>query len=289
MKIKALIVLLSGAVLLYSCRGNSGYSTLEDNTTDTALVAADSTEFAQAKLVKTADLTFTVKNVEQAAGQISALARQYQGLVTHHHMRSFAQNTKVVRINRDSVMRVAAYSTEADMTVKVPSEKLDEFMNKVGQMGTHVMARNMDIEDQSLIYLESQLKLNSRKELVTQQKKGRIKLKAPEDALIFKDALVDEQVNTRRIDDAVKYSVVSLNFSQNNTVMKEIIVNDDVSDYRGPFFSRLGLAMQAGINLFTDVIVGLADFWLFLLAGIIIWILVARLTRKHTVLPLTKH
>lgn len=272
MKIKALIMLLCGAVVLHSCKRYSGYDAMDNESSDTALVQADSTEFSQAKLVKTAEMSFEVKNVVQTSEQLSALTAQYGGMVMHHHMRSYSQNMHDVQISRDSVMRVSAFSTEADMTVKVPSQKLDEFMNKAGRMSTHVLARNMDIEDRSLIYLESQLRLDSRKELLGQQKKGRIKLQSPEDVLVFKDGLVDEQINKRRIDKAVKYSTVGLKFSQHNTISKEVIANDDPSVYRAPFLNRLGLAMLSGVQLFTDVVVGLAHLWLFIISGIIIFI-----------------
>ena len=38
-------------------------------------------------------------------------------------------------------MRVTSFNTTADMTVKVPSAKLDDFMNQVAQMGIYVNNR----------------------------------------------------------------------------------------------------------------------------------------------------
>lgn len=285
MKIKALIMLLSGAVLLYSCHGNSGYEAMDKASSDTNLVQADSTAFNQAKLVKTADMDLKVKDVAKAGEQISTLTTQYGGMVMRHHMQSYPHNVNNVRKSRDSVLRVSAFSTSADMTVRVPSARLDEFMTRVAKMGTYVTVRNMDIEDMSLTYLESQLKMDSRQELVKQQKQGRIKLKHPEDILIFKDGLVDEQINKHRIDDAVKYSNVSLCFSQPNTIVQETVANDDTAAYRVPFFSRLSLALLSGVNLFADVVVGLAHLWLFMLAGIVVWIVAARYVRKQALIP----
>src|SRR5205814_603803 len=108
---------------------------------------------------------------------ISALTTGVNGMVMHHQMGSTAERSLDVHISDDSVMRVTSFNTSAEMTVKIPCSKLEEFMNQVGHMGIYVNNRGMDITDKSLDYLSSQLKLKSRTELVSQQKKGKIIIK----------------------------------------------------------------------------------------------------------------
>jgi hypothetical protein len=119
--------------------------------------------------------------------------------------------------------------------------------------------------------LSTRLKLNDRKELIDQQKTGKIKIKNPADVLALKDDIVDQQINNRRIDDAVKYSVVGLDFYQNGIIIKEVVANDDPSAYNIPFFQRLGLAFENGWSMFVDVMIGLTNLWVFVLAAIVIW------------------
>jgi hypothetical protein len=171
-------------------------------------------------------------------------------------------------------MRVTSFNTNADMTVKIPSSKLDEFMNQVAHMGIYVNDRSMDITDKSLDYLSAQLKLKSRTELVNQQKKGKIIIKKPEDVLNLKDDMIDQQIGARQIDDAVKNSIVTLSFYESNTINKEIIANDDPSAYNLQFFKRLGMAIENGWAVFVDVIIGIADLWVFIVAGIGVWIII---------------
>jgi len=167
------------------------------------------------------------------------------------------------------------------MIVKIPSEKIDEFMNAVGRMGIYVNARRMDIENKSLDYLSSQMKLNSRKELISQQKAGKVVFKNPDAVLDLKDGLVDEQINNRKIDDAVKYSTISLDFYQSNTISKEVIVNDDPETYKLPFGNRLVIAFNEGWDIFKDVVTVLANMWVFIIAGIGIWFGVRWYKRKY--------
>jgi hypothetical protein len=271
MKTKFLIP-LAGLAFLCACKGKSGSYEVVNNSGSADSVRKDS--IAGPKLVKTAGIHFKVKNVQQTAEHITALTRSFSGMVIHHQMGSTAERSDDIRISNDSVMRVTAFNTTAEMTVKIPSTKLDDFLNQVGHMGIYVNDRNMDVTDKSLDYLSAQLKLKDRAELVSQQKKGKIIIKKPEDVLNLKDDMIDQQIGNRQIDDAVKNSIVTLSFYQSNTINKEIIANDDPSAYNLPFFRRLGLALANGWGIFVDVMIGIANLWVFILAGTGVWLLV---------------
>jgi hypothetical protein len=280
MKTKFLIP-LAGLAFLCACHGKSGSYEVVNNSSSADSVSKADTVSAP-KLVKTAGIRFKVKSVQQTAEHITALTTGINGMVIHHQMGSTAERSEDVRISNDSVMRVTAFNTTAEMTVKIPSAKLDEFLNQVGRLGVYVNDRTMDISDKSLDYLSAQLKLKSRAELVSQQKKGKIIIKKPEDVLNLKDDMIDQQIGNRQIDDAVKNSIVTLSFYQSNTINKEVIANDDPSAYNLPFFRRLGLAIENGWGLFVNVIIGLANLWVFILAGVGVWILVRNIRAGKT-------
>ncbi|HEY4322775.1 MAG TPA: DUF4349 domain-containing protein [Mucilaginibacter sp.] len=285
MKKRILIPLLAGLALLWACKGKgtAEYEVVNNSrTADTTKI--DSAATSQPKLVKTAGIHFKVKNVQQTAERISALATSLNGMIVHHQMTSTNQRSQDIRISDDSVMRVTSFSTVADITVKIPQAKLEDFMNQVSRMGIYITNRSMDITDKSLDYLSSQLKLKNRTELVNQQKKGKVIIKKPEDVLLLKDDMIDEQINNMGINDAVKTSVITLSFYQSNTINKEIIANDDPSAYNLPFFKRLGMAIENGWELFVDVIVGLANLWVFILAGVGLWIVIRNYRSKKPVL-----
>jgi hypothetical protein len=280
MKNKMLTMLLAGVVLLAACKGKNYES---DNTsTESVSVKTDSVS-GQPKIVKTAQIGFKVKNVQESSEKVVALTNQYKGSITHRQTTSSVNRSNDVRVSDDSVMKVSAINTNCEITAKIPSEKLDEYMDKVSHMGIYVSLRRMDMEDKTLDYLSSQLKVNGRKEFLNQHTKGKVVIKNPADVLMLKDDLIDQQISNRKIDDAVKYSVVSLNFYQSNTILKEIVANDDPSAYNISFFKRLGLAFSNGWYIFKEVILMLINVWVFVAAGIIIW-LVLRVYRKRMLL-----
>jgi len=281
MKAKILIP-LAGLALFCACKGKTGCEFV-NNSSSADSAKMDTTIAAGPKLVKTACMHFKVKNVQQTGERIIALTATYNGMMMHHQMGSTSERSLDIRISNDSVMRVTSFYTTANITVKVPSEKLDEFMNKVAGMGVYVNNRSMDITDKSLDYLSAQLKLKSRNELVSQQKKGKVIIKNPANVLLLKDEMVDQQISSRQIDDAVKESVVNLSFYQSNTINKEVIANDDPSAYNLSFFRRVGMAIENGWNLFVDVVVGLTNLWVFIGAGFGVWTVVKYYRRKKQV------
>jgi hypothetical protein len=283
MKAKILMMMLAGA-LLAACKGSGSYESM-DNVADT--VATTDANLTEPKLVKTAGINFKVKNVQQSSEKITSLTNQYKGMVMSHSVNSNINSTSDKRVSEDSVMRISAFYTSAQMTVKVPSAKLDEYLDSVAKLGVYVSTRSMDIEDKSLDYLSARMKLNSRKDMVDQQKKGKIVIKDPSAVLNLRDDLVDEQIYNRRIDEAVKYSVVNLSFYQSNTIFKEIIANDDPSSYNLPFFKRVGLALNNGWYIFKEALLVLANVWVFVLAGVALWQIIIYYRRKRHAVPNT--
>jgi hypothetical protein len=276
MKTKLLIMLTAACVVLAACKGKSGSYEFVNNSkamssaADSAL-ATDSAKVPVTKLIKTAEINFKVKAVRKVGEDIAALTTQYGGMVMHHHVQSTAASTRDVHISNDSIMRIAAFNTTGEMTVRVPSAKLEDYMTRVSKMGVYVNISTMDIEDKTLDYLSSQLKLKDREELVSQQKSGKIKIKSPTDVLLLKDDMVDQRIEGLRTDAAVKFSVISLNFYQSDTISKEIIANDDPSAYNIPFGQRLSLAFANGWAIFVDLLIGLANIWMFIFIGLVAW------------------
>jgi len=271
MKSTTLITLLAGIVLLGACKSKNYEAVNDSRSADTAAIAvADSA--AMNKLVKTADIHFKVKDVQQTGENISALTIKENGMVMHHDMTSAEQQTNDIRLNDDSVMRVSAFNTIADMTVKIPADKIEDFLNSVSHMSMYVNVRRMNIEDKSLDYLSARMKLDNRKEFVAAQKTGKVVIKDPNAVLNLKDDMVDGLIDNRKIDDAVKYSTISLSFYQSNTINKEIIANDDASSYHLPFWNSTVLAFGNGWFYFNQLLIILIDMWVFILIGAGAWL-----------------
>lgn len=282
MKTKIICLGICFALFLAGCSGRKSNYEIANSTADSARMDAKTdTALSAPKLVKTANMNFKVKNVQHACEDISALTASYKGMVMHHAMQSAVQRSYNNPISHDSVMHVSSYNTTADMTVRIPSEKMDEFMNAIGKTAIYINTRNMDIEDKTLDYLASNLKVQSRSEIIAKQKTNNIKIKNAESVMALKDDLIDQKINNRRIDYETKYSTISLSFYQTNTIAKEIVVNDDPASFRVPFFAQLGNSIVNGWAGFNDVIIFLANLWVLFVLAAIAWYGYFMYKRKH--------
>ena len=243
-------------------KNKSGYEVVNNSSADS--IAVDHVETLQPKLVKKGSMRIKVKNVEQASNYITGLTSGYHGMVIQHEMNASEEGRNNVRLSNDSVLRIITLNKNANIVVRIPTEKLDEFMDKIASIGVYVNNRYMEVSDKSLDYLSSQLKLKNRAELVSQQKSGKIIIKNPANVLLLKDEMIDQQIANRTIDDEVKNTTISLNIYQSNIINKEVIANDDPSAYNLPFPQRLLMALQNGWTIFVDIVVGLANLWVFI-------------------------
>ncbi|MDN5286848.1 MAG: hypothetical protein JWR38_3122 [Mucilaginibacter sp.] len=280
MKTKIAILLLAGGFLLGACKGRgSGYSadSKRDNADSVSVPGTDAS--VQSKLAKTADMRFKVKDVRQTAENIAALTIKNNGMVMHHQMQANITGSQDIHISNDSVMHISSINTVADMTVSIPPDHVEDFMNQVARMGIYVNARKMDIEDKSLDYLSSKLKRNNREAFVAQQNKNVDKDASKE--LVMKDDIVDNKISNLKIDKESRYSTIILSFYQSNSVVKEVVANDDPAAYQLPLFKRLISSLAYGWSVFAELILWLANLWVFILAGIGIWLLFRFYKRKH--------
>ena len=219
----------------------------------------------QTKLVKTANMNFKVSDVKIGSSIITALTLKYKGMVMHHSTQSSINRTERLPLTADSVMLVSSYYTNADIVVKVPSLDVDDFMDQVSKMAIYVNSRNMDIQDKTLDYLSAKMKMENRSAIIAQQKGGKIIVKNPTAVMDLKDDMIDQEINNERIDEAVKYSTLALNFYQSNTIAHEVIANDDPSNFRLPFFTRLGRSFANGWVIFCDTVICITNLWMFVL------------------------
>jgi len=285
MKTKFLIP-LAGLALLCACKGKGSSGENADTTkevrSETKVIHSDTIQ-NHPKVVKTADMRFQVKSVRQTTEQITALTESYNGQVIHHLMRSTTGDSVDVRKSDDSIMRVTLINSTAEMTVKLPPANLVDFMNKVAQLGIRVNDQKMDVTDKSLDYLSTRLKLKNQNELVNDQKKTTIGKKDPDNLLAFKNSMVDQQINNRKIDDSVKFSTVILSFYETNAINKRMMADNNLADYQQPFLKRFGMSFENGWNVFVEILIGMSNFWILIPIGIVIWLAIRYFKRKALV------
>jgi len=94
-------------------------------------------------VVRTGNVTLRVKDVAQSVNQVGALAEQYGGYVVNSNQWSEGE------------------TTQATMTIRVPAEKFDEVLQKLGTFATKVISANITGEDVSQEYYDIEARLKA--------------------------------------------------------------------------------------------------------------------------------
>lgn len=243
-------------------------------------LVADSPE-SKAKLVKTADLELKVKDVYKSSSNIQQSVKKLGGLVMHTDIKTSEMNSKSIPVSDDSLQVVSTYNIEAQMTVRVPSENLDDFVQAAAYDAILISTATVDIDDRTFDYLGSALKQQSRQQILNKElKKDTLKTNDVLQLANQQDAVIDEKMNNRRTDVSVRYSTVSLRFYQNSILRKEIIPNNDLSAYHLPVKQRFSDAFESGFNFFLSIIIGIAYIWPAFLFGAAGWITYRYMQRR---------
>jgi hypothetical protein len=232
------------------------------------------------KLVKTGNLHFKVKDIQQSSKAVSNLAKELGGMVFNQSLEHTETGKSELKISADSLMTVTVFKPQADITLRVPSQNLEEFMYRVTGLGYFTSSSKLQIDDQSLQYLENLLKQKNRSE--TLSKPGMQKDNSLTDlqAIKVKDETIDRQINNRTIDADAQYSTVTLSLFQNSLVKKEVIANYVVADYKLPFAQRIGNAMKSGWEYFLSFIIVIANLWMFIFIGCVAFLCYRFLQQK---------
>lgn len=229
-------------------------------------------------------MRFRVKNVQNIKEQLSKTIKLQGGSVAEFSIQSSILQTDKIKQSADSLKEITSYRTDGYLVAKVPSEKLDEFTNTIANMAVFVDSQSMKMDDQSLAYLSNRMKARNRVEASNQI--GSIPSRRTaniETSLALKDDYVDRELDNRSINARVNYSTITLNFYQDNTVKTMIVGNDDLYDYRPAFADRFWLSIANGWTFFVEIILALANLWMLVLVGIVMFITIRYFVRKNKV------
>ncbi|MCX2576033.1 DUF4349 domain-containing protein [Pedobacter sandarakinus] len=271
---KRIIIAIAIAASISSCQNaEKKYESVAstDGITLEPQQAADSA--TTEKIVKTADMRFRVKDVQSTKEKLSIAVKHQGGTVTEFAITSVVNQTDKIKQTTDSLKEITAYRTEGYLVAKIPSENLDDFTNAMAQIAVFIDNQSMRLDDQSIAYLANKLKAENRVEAV-KRINGLATKKSPnvETSLLIKDDFIDRKIENLKIDDRVKYSTITLNFYQDNTIKTMLIANDNIYDYKPNFASRLWMGITNGWIIFKEIVLTLANLWVFIvLAGITIF------------------
>lgn len=275
------IIAIAIVLTIFGCqKSNEKYASSDVIVANELRVPTDST--VAEKIIKTADMRFRVKNVQNTKEQLSKTIKAEGGTVAEFSIESTIQETDKVKQSTDSLKEITAYRTEGYLVAKIPSEKLDEFTNTIAKIAVFVDHQSMKLDDQSIAYLANKLKAQNRVDAVEKINKVASKKSANvESSLYIKDDYVDKKIENMQIDSRVKFSTITLNFYQDNTVKTMIVANDNLYDYRPAFINRLWLGIVNGWTIFKEIIIAISNLWMLVLVGVVVFFVIKHFIRKN--------
>lgn len=274
------IIAIAIILALFGCNAEKKdyASTDKESMADTTATV----ELPAEKIIKTADMRFRVKDVQNTKEQLSKAIKAEGGTVAEFSIESSIQETDKVKQSTDSLKEITSYRTQGYLVAKVPSEKLDEFTNTIAKMAVFVDNQSMKMDDQSIAYLSNKLKAQNRVDAIEKINKVASKKSANvESSLYIKDDYIDKRIENMQIDSRVKFSTITLNFYQDNTVKTMIVANDNLYDYRPAFINRLWLGIVNGWTIFKEIIIAISNLWMLILVGIATFFTIKYFIRKN--------
>lgn len=273
----------ASAILLttvFSCnKGEISESSAQNSTSDYAAVSdsvsmAASQQVPDRKFVKTADINMEVKDVYDATIFIEKQLKELGGFVTISRLNSNVISEDTFETSDSEATLVKKYQTENRMQVRVPSEKLGDFLTFINDKKLFLNSRIILAEDVTnnakIAQLEKQ-KLEKTGQVIEKMKNNGDKADRTENNLEQNN---QQQIADITLADDLKYSTVDIYIKEPKVRVAEIAVTNTKNidnKYKFNFFYDAKNAFVEGFYLVQRLLVGLITIWpvILIISGII--------------------
>ena len=242
-----------------------------DSTTAPISMAA-SQEVEGKKFVRKADVNMEVSDVYQATIYIENTLKEMGGFVTLSNYRSEVLEEKVFPQSDEKSMLVREYITKNQMQVRVPTEKLSDFLKQLNDKNIFLRERIITAEDVStnikMAELEKQ-RMAKHKAQLSQQTNT---IKNAEAVNENERDLIYQKINDLNLADELKYSTVEIYLSEPKSKISQVEIPNTKSlknKYQGGFGYSIKEAFADGFYGFQLFLILVAHAWMFILAGVL--------------------
>lgn len=233
---------------------------------------------AQRKFIRTANADFRVRDVYESAIAIENIVAKLDGFVVNNQIGANVDRVNRYSIGNAKLMELAEYTVRGNLTVRVPSDKTQDFLRAMVAQIEFLDQRHFEARDVQFELLRKQLEFLRNQE--AQKQLGELSIspgKIADKAAVISgqnDAKANRDeaaVLQKEVEDKVAFSTISLSLYQLSKVRKTEM--DDVDAIakaiRPGFFSRLFSAFSTGWYGLLDIVIELFTLWpLWLAAGL---------------------
>lgn len=265
-------------VTIYSC--NKTETTGAYNKTDTDYTATadisdsiSSVATLQVKdkqFIKSAQVNMEVEDVYNSTIFIEKSLKELNGFVTSSDLNSQIISEETFNISDEKAMMIKKFQTENNMQVRIPTEKLGEFLQLIIDKKVFLNSRLINAEDvtSNIKLAELEAKRNAK------TAKNITQLKTDKDKVNMSDGN-DSERNYQKVagfelTDQLKYSNVVIFLKEPQVRVAQIPVTNtqNIDDkYKYNFFYDAKNALIDGFYLIQNIFVGLLKIWPLVLIG----------------------
>ena len=271
-KMIACILLMAG---LFSCAQNPEHSKDEksavaDIQLDPGAETALKQEEQKPRLVQRASIMLDVTEVKNSTQKIIQLTRSVGGTVMNHRYTVNTSESVRLRQSTDSVKIVTSCKPAVDLSVRVPSDSLENFLLTLQNDNSGVAEMTYSVTDETLNYKENNLRNDLRQRYLS--RRAGPKTLSDSQAVETADQAVAQIIANDRINTDVAYSSVDLKLNQSSILKKEVVANTDLTSFQLPFSVRFSEALSTGFDSLMSLLIGIVQFWWVAIVGLLCWI-----------------
>ena len=221
------------------------------------------------KLIKTVNMRLKVASVEKDLEYINDQATKLGGYVADYDQKMNKNTVKTRKITSDTLEHTIGLQLEATMVVKIPTEKLEQFLDLIESKALVIEYKASKVEDVT----EKMLDLNTRKETKLRIEKKYINLIENKTGKLEEVLAVEAKIDQIReeieamegklkyLNQRVAFSTIHLSLYQEPIHQTAVAAIERVTDYEDGFGVKVKNAFLSGWNLFKELIIALFYLW----------------------------
>ena len=227
--------------------------------------------------VFSANVNFSAKNVYDSVVKIENMVIELGGFVQKSDIHSSISDAYEYPQGNQTMIRVARYNREASMVVRLPANKTQDFLHKLGEDVQFLSSREFEAIDVQIDRLRQKLQQKRAAQAASdfseaeRQQQGENQIDAMQrkhEARNNQDAAMLEQA---LLNDQIAYSTIRLSFSQPEGVFKEIVPDLEAikKEVRPAFWPAFSMALADGWYGFLALITALSHLWVLVLLSLL--------------------
>ena len=235
------------------------------------------------QFIKSAQVNMEVEDVYDATISIEKSLKNLNGFVTSSELNSQILSEKTYTISDEKAMMVRHFQSENNMQVRIPTEKLGEFLTLINNKKIFLNSRVILAEDvtANIRLAELEAKRNAKTATnISHLKTDKNKVNMTDDN---ESETNYQKVASFEMSDQIKYSNVQIFLKEPQIRVAQIAVANTQNidnQYQYNFFYDAKNALVDGFYLIQKIIIGVFSIWPLLLLGILTTVLYRKYKTK---------